>query len=132
MELLYRNFKPTTENNKTNGNTGAPFYHPYGYNANSEPVNAAYSSSNPLRTSLPLFQQGGSEALNGIYTGIFTAPGTLYCTSTVEFDPEWPALFAYRQATTDGEQNNAAANINVGDTQPFVLKFRLVRRVEII
>ena len=132
MELLYRNFKPTTQTNNTSGNTGAPFYHPYGYNANSEPVNASYSASNPLRTPLSLFQQGSSEALNGIYTGIFTAPGTLYGTSTVEFDPEWPALFAYRQATTDGEQNNAAANINVGDTQPYVLKFRLVRRVEII
>ena len=133
LELIYRNFKPTTDTNATSGNTGAPYYQSYGFNANSEPVSSGYTSNNPARTSLPAWQQNGSEALSGVYTGIFSAPGYLYGTSTVELDPTWttPALFAYRQAFSDGEQNNAAANTSVNG-QPYVLRFRAVRRVEII
>lgn len=55
LELCWRNLKPTTDNNYAANNVGA--------NVNSDPVGAAYTSTNPARTAVTAFRTGGSEAL---------------------------------------------------------------------
>ena len=63
LELLYRNFKPTTQENYT----GLHNYEPYtpnksGHNPSSDPTSSSYTSSNPIQTSVNLFKSGNSEA----------------------------------------------------------------------
>jgi hypothetical protein len=59
LEICYRSFKPTTQNNYLSTS-----YIPQGngYNANSSPVGAAYSSSVPGQTSVTAFIHNGTEA----------------------------------------------------------------------
>lgn len=52
LEILYRNFKPTTQANNTN----------YGANSSSVPPQGNYTSGNPAQTSIALFKEGGAEA----------------------------------------------------------------------
>ena len=72
LEVLYRNLKPTTganhvaaawRTNATFGTTGGYGMDggAEGYNANSSPVGAAYTSSAPLRTTVTAFQSTGTE-----------------------------------------------------------------------
>jgi hypothetical protein len=76
LELIWRNLKPTTDNNYTTANrpTGAtPNYqnlgslgdtaNTHGLNNNSDPQGAAYTSTVPARTSVAAFQTGGAEAM---------------------------------------------------------------------
>jgi hypothetical protein len=59
LELLYRNFKPTTE----------AHYNASGVNPASDPTGVAYTpgaSNNPSQASLAAFQQGGAQALEGV------------------------------------------------------------------
>lgn len=63
-ELIYRNFKPTTENNYTTANTTSTFpggTQAQGYNPSCDPAGLAYTSGTPAKTSVALFQDGGSE-----------------------------------------------------------------------
>lgn len=53
LEILYRSFKPTTDNNYTSS----------GANSSSVPPTSNYTSGNPARTSIALFQSGGAEAM---------------------------------------------------------------------
>ena len=76
LELIWRNLKPTTDNNYTTADrpTGAtPNYqnlgslgdtaNTHGLNNNSDPQGAAYTSTVPARTSVAAFQTGGAEAM---------------------------------------------------------------------
>jgi hypothetical protein len=54
QELQYRYFKPTTEENWAGRRDGD--------NPNSEPVGQLYSEESPAQTTLPAFQEGGTEA----------------------------------------------------------------------
>ena len=76
LELIWRNLKPTTDNNYIVANrpTGAtPDYKnlgslgdtaaTHGTNNNSSPQGAAYTTTVPARTSVSAFQTGGAEAI---------------------------------------------------------------------
>jgi hypothetical protein len=76
LELIWRNLKPTTDNNYTTADrpTGAtPDYknlgslgdtaNTHGLNNNSDPQGAAYTTTVPARTSVAAFQTGGAEAM---------------------------------------------------------------------
>lgn len=52
LEILYRNFKPTTTSNNTS----------FGANSNAVPPTGNYTSGNPSQTSTALFKQGAAEA----------------------------------------------------------------------
>ena len=54
LEMLYYNFKPTTESNRTSPASGA--------NGNAVPSRSNYTSGDPSQTSVSVFQTGGSEA----------------------------------------------------------------------
>lgn len=59
LEVLYRNFKPTTE----------PHYNASGTNPASDPTGTAYvpgATTAPAQSSLAAFQQGGAQALEGV------------------------------------------------------------------
>jgi hypothetical protein len=76
LELIWRNLKPTTDNNYINADREAVTVAEYtnlgsigtssssqGVNLNSSPTGAAYTSTVPGRTSVAAFQAGGAEAL---------------------------------------------------------------------
>jgi hypothetical protein len=65
LELLYRNFKPTTEDNYTSVRTLHDQTN--GYNPNSDPTEDGYTTSDPSKTSLTDWQDGGSEAFDDVY-----------------------------------------------------------------
>ena len=89
LEVLYFNFKPTTQNNNTNSGT----------NPNSVPIRGSnYTTGNPAQTSVSAYITGGSEA--------FTADD--YKTST-EFD----AAIAWVQSFSSGRQNDGIAKTAV-------------------
>ena len=52
LEILYRNFKPTTQANNTSS----------GANSSSVPPQGNYTPGNPAQTSIALFKEGGAEA----------------------------------------------------------------------
>jgi hypothetical protein len=110
FELCYRNLKPTTAANYVGTRPDGIGGH--GENANSNPTGSAYTTSVPGRTSVALFQDGGSEALNGA--------GTYYWTST-QYAPY--TYYAWRQRCSDGSQ----------DTNPKLNSYlvRPVRRLKI-
>lgn len=54
LEILYRNFKPTTDNNNTS----------YGANTSSVPPTSNYTTTNPAQTSVTLFRSGQPEAFS--------------------------------------------------------------------
>jgi len=54
LEILYRNFKPTFDENSTS----------YGSNPNSIPVGSNYTTNNPTQTSVVEFQDGNIHAFN--------------------------------------------------------------------
>jgi hypothetical protein len=65
LELLYRNFKATTEDNAT-GSVDRAFpgtAQDSGFNPSSDPTGTAYTTVNPAQTSLSSFQSGGSETI---------------------------------------------------------------------
>jgi hypothetical protein len=62
LELLYRNFKPTTQDNYT---SFRPLHdQTNGYNPNSDPTENGYTSSDPSQTGLSDWQDYGSEFLD--------------------------------------------------------------------
>ena len=132
MNLIYRNFKPNTTSNNTSGNSGLPMYYPYGYNMNIRPTVSKQTASNPPRTSVSVFQEGGSEALTGVYSGIFEKQGYYYWTSTLETGLGVPDIVPYIQSMRDGEQKNAALNIAYMDSTQHKRKVRFVRREKVV
>jgi hypothetical protein len=67
LELLYRNFKPTTQ---INASPSFSFYGETltggnGYNPNSDPLGNVYTIDDPLQVELPIFRGGGAESLTG-------------------------------------------------------------------
>lgn len=65
LEVLYRNFKPLNVTNyiaESHNPSGSN-----GINPNSVPVGAAYTATNPARTSIDVFKIGGAEAFDGNY-----------------------------------------------------------------
>lgn len=73
MEICYRAFKPTTDQNHTS----------YGVNTSAVPPTTNYTLSNPARTSVEIFRFGGSEAFRGFNANfpntilIWTSTGTV-------------------------------------------------------
>lgn len=62
LNILYRNFKPSTALNNTI-TTGGAHGQGYGYNPNSVPIGETYTTTVPGQTTLTEFQTGGSESL---------------------------------------------------------------------
>ena len=62
LEICYYNLKPSTQSNSTGTTTINPYAVP--------PRNSPYTTSDPARTSVVLFQLGGSEAFEGLSTSI--------------------------------------------------------------
>lgn len=91
QEVRYRNLKPDSTANITTARPDGIGNH--GANANSVPIGAAYTASNPGQTSAEAFQAGGAQE--------FTVP-TYYWTST-EYAP--PTLSAWIQRFSDGLQS---------------------------
>lgn len=56
LEICYRAFKPTTNQNSTS----------YGVNTSAVPPTTNYTLSNPAQTSVEIFRFGGSEAFRGL------------------------------------------------------------------
>lgn len=73
LEICYRYLKPTTQNNNTSS----------GSNPNSSPLGSVYTSSDPLQTSLVLFQSGGDEAFKDIphWSSMQNSPGQAWLQS---------------------------------------------------
>jgi hypothetical protein len=108
LELIWRNLKPTTDNNYTTADrpTGAtPNYqnlgslgdtaNAHGLNNNSDPQGAAYTSSVPARTSVAAFQTGGAEAM--AYGSQIYWSSTEYNTTT--------AWYQFYNSSAPGDQN---------------------------
>lgn len=114
LELCYRNLKPSTTSNATSiRNKSALTYSPYndlstdthGINRNSSPVGAAYTASNPARTSVVLFQSGQAESFGSDY----------WCSSENSLSSAWIQYFS------DGAQWS--------DTKTITHRVRAVRKV---
>jgi hypothetical protein len=70
LEVIYRNFKPTTQDNSTGTRTTSGFGGDgltYGTNANSVPAGAGYTASDPAQTTEVSFQAGGPDAFVANY-----------------------------------------------------------------
>lgn len=69
LELIYRNFKPTTHDNATGSwsSYGSTLYNINGYNPDSDPTGDAYTINDPVQTDLSIFKDGGSESLVGTF-----------------------------------------------------------------
>lgn len=79
LEILYRNFKPTTQANNTNS----------GANPSSVPPTSNYTSGDPAQTSALLFQEGNVEAFHDSY----------YWSST-----QFSSTYAWYQSFSNGAQ----------------------------
>ena len=80
VEIMYRNFKPSTSQNDTFS----------GGNSSAIPPTGRYTENNPSQTPLPLFRDGASEAFQ-------TTPTIMQWTSTQSSNTE-----AYNQRFSDG------------------------------
>lgn len=125
LELLWRNLKPTTNDNfvslrrvasaydyRRDGAYGDAADPAHGENKNSYPVGAAYTATVPARSANTMFHAGGAEALE------FWASPLLYWSST-EFSP-----------TNMVRQNSFAASegFQGNSTKTALIRVRAVRR----
>ncbi|SOC56464.1 Protein of unknown function [Chromohalobacter canadensis] len=67
LELIYRNFKPTTQDNNDGNRSSSSSYYAadgatHGTNANSLPEGAGYTTSDPAQTARDSFREGGADA----------------------------------------------------------------------
>jgi len=113
LELVYRNFKPTTDSNKTGTRPTGGFGgdgENHGTNLFTAPADYdGYTLSDPSQTTVTSFQDGGADYLSA----------DNYWSST-EFD----ATYSWRQRLNDGGQfDNNAKNIS--------LRVRAVRRIQV-
>jgi hypothetical protein len=89
LEMLYRNFKPTTGTNSVSTFDGQAF----GTNTNSIPTGSAYTSNNPGQTSVDLFKsESGAQA--------FITPGAYWSSSRSVSQP----AYCWTQNFFDGSQ----------------------------
>jgi uncharacterized protein (TIGR02145 family) len=88
LEICYRYLKPTTQSNNTS--TRSLHNAINGTNPNSDPVGSGYTTSDPTRTSIAIYQDGAGEA--------FTT-SNYYWTST-----QSSAAFAWAQSFNNGIQ----------------------------
>lgn len=125
LELLWRNLKPTTNDNfvsvrrvasvydyRRDGAYGDAADSTHGENKNSYPVGAAYTATVPARSANTMFHAGGAEALE------FWASALQYWSST-EFSP-----------TNMVRQNSFAASegFQGNSTKTALIRVRAVRR----
>lgn len=69
LELLYRNLKPTSENNSVGTRVAGTFpgtTATFGENVSSDPAGGAYTTGNPAQTPVLPFRVGGAQALAGV------------------------------------------------------------------
>lgn len=88
LELIYRNFKPSTDENSTNTNTGL-FPGSQQCGSNPSTGDLPYTISNPLQTTISGFQEGGSQSVDrGDYwsSTCVTDDGSAW---TQEFNKTW-------------------------------------------
>jgi uncharacterized protein (TIGR02145 family) len=93
LEVIYRNFKPTTQDNNDGTRTTSGFGgdgSTHGTNANSVPVGDGYTLSDPAQTADANFQAAGTDAFEDSY----------YWSSTENSD-----TFAWNQNFSNGYQN---------------------------
>lgn len=123
LELCYRNLKPSTNPPNTNTRDKSTFVYPegndvagdtIGVNRNSIPTGSAYTSNNPARTSLSIFQTAGSEGF---------PPGEWWSSSDFS-DAELPSQLAWRQNV--GDNGFQGGTFKTSDR-----RVRAVRRVKI-
>ena len=121
LELLYRNFKPGTEDNFTD-DRGSDFPSQdqvQGFNPSSDPQRTANTSSDPAQTTVADFQgSGGAETLQ--FEGDSDS-NRLWSATEANGDRAWSQNF---RGSFAGRQN-----VNFKDLT--VLRCRLVRRVEL-
>lgn len=70
LELVYRNFKPSTESNLVYLEGGSTFPTANvgkGYNPSSDPTGSEYTTNSPSQTGLSAFQSSAAQALSGAY-----------------------------------------------------------------
>lgn len=113
LELGYRYLKPTTDEN---GNIG----YGWGTNPNSIPVGAAYTTSNPSQTLVPIFQNTNEQAFKG------NAMGQTYWTAFTDNSGSAYYNGQRSQSFVDGNQGPQNAST---DTGGFGAQVRPVRRV---
>jgi len=64
LEIIYRNLKPTTENNAITSLTRTfPGTQDSGFNPSSDPNGSAYTAGDPSQTTVTEFQDGGAESI---------------------------------------------------------------------
>lgn len=130
LELVYRNFKPTTTSNQTTSSTSNPSTSfPYngatyvnGYNVSSSPVNSSYTASVPAQTSITSFRTGNAQAIEG---GSFP-----YVWSSTEDDATYGAwLQVFVQVSGGGVQGLQYAASTTSDSKTYNYIVRPVRRI---
>lgn len=108
LEVLYRNFKPTTE----------PHYNASGTNPASDPTGTAYvpgATTAPAQSLLAAFQQGGAQALEG-------ASSPYYWSSSEHSAPNaWYHHVGGPYAGFQGTNNKTITNRRVRPVRRFVL-----------
>ena len=70
LEIIYRNFKPTTQDNSDGTRTTSGFGGDgatHGTNANSIPEGVGYTLSDPAQTAMAAFQEGGADAFEASF-----------------------------------------------------------------
>lgn len=93
LELVYRNFKPTTDNNFINNDPYAgDFFTVYGgYNSSSDPPGSSYTLTEPTQTNVEIFKVNNSQSM---WPPRFEGGGNVtYWTST-----SFNAQYAWRQS----------------------------------
>lgn len=124
LEIIYRNLKPTTDNNST-GNITQPDWRTsaelrgeipdadtvvHGTNNHSEPPNPANTASVPGQTSVTDFQDGNAEAFNNVFYGCITP--------TFASSQERLVVYSF-------QEGRASHNSSTGTSQIY----RVIRRV---
>ena len=108
LEVLYRNFKPTTE----------PHYNASGTNPASDPTGTAYvpgATTAPAQSLLAAFQQGGAQALEGV-----SSPH--YWSSSEHSAPNaWAQHVGGTYAGYQGSYGKTGTSIRVRPVRRFVL-----------
>lgn len=118
LELLYRNFRPGSASNPTGTlNVSSSFFPPglmsHGANPSSDPVGAAYTSSDPAQTTVAAFVSGGAQALDS------TDNYQYWCSTQYSSTAAWQLRFGYEAAP--GSSNKMYSTYSVRPVRRLVL-----------
>jgi len=104
LELIYRNFKPTTDNNElfTTTATFPSSTQSPGFNPSSDPNGNAYTSSNPSQTTIIDFQENNSQSLDNLAYWSSTDPNATGDAWFQNFNKN--GVYSLQQVTTKQEQ----------------------------